>query len=143
MSAFTLTRTREQRYAADTYERVDRYKQGHLANRVAQQQYGGMAHKLPILIRAAGLAQALAFVAARKKAPLDQLLDDLAATVGHADRAALLSASRGQGTPSLAAYMTLTREVLTALLWYKRYAQALLDIKDAGALDASGEGVGT
>lgn len=86
-------------------------------------QYGGMAHRLPILIRTAGLAQALAFAKSRKKTGIDRLLDDIATTVGENDLAA-----KARNEQDLMQYMLLTRRTLAALVWYKRFAISVLNI---------------
>lgn len=116
-------RTRDQRLAASAFKRVSA-RQGPDASK-----YGTMALKLPALVRSAGLAQALAFADAKGH---DALLDDLAATVltdlpGSASRATrhdLLGRSRDAPLPE---YIRLTRDVLGALQWYKRFAQSVLD----------------
>ena len=135
---FTLTQTRDQQYAASIYRQVTAFQANH--NEAEQRRYGSLAHKLPILIRTAGLAQALAFVDARDNAASKQILDDLGKVVGAGGRAGLLAASRGSADQPLVEYMALTRETLTALLWYKRYAQSLLKVKDQHAADEAAEG---
>lgn len=131
--------TRDQQYAAKIYEQMGKVTKEY------HQVYGGMAQKLPILIRTAGLAQALAFVASRaesdKKANTRQqalacLLNDLAAVVGSTNQATLLDASRGGNQlTDLGAYMDLTNRVLAALLWYKRFAESEWNITLAAAQD--------
>ncbi len=115
--------TREQKYAQDVYNRVCAIINDERMNR---KKYGGMAHKLPILIRTAGLAQALTFVEARgdKSGSQCQLLRDLGATVGHGDKLAADARSAELGE-----YMRLTQQVLDALLWYKRFAQSVLNVE--------------
>ncbi len=113
--------TRDQKYAVDVYERVSKVKKAEEADR---NRYGAMAHQLPILIRSAGLAQALAFLDSRDNQAHKQLLTDLAATVGQPGR--LLKSAREAG---IGEYMYLTRQVMAALLWYKRFAQSVLDVK--------------
>ena len=71
--------TRDQKYAVDIYKRVSEVKKFEEADR---NRYGAMAHQLPILIRTAGLAQALAFLDSRDTKGHKQLLTDLAATIG-------------------------------------------------------------
>lgn len=115
--------TREQKYAVQIYEQVSHYKQEHDAQQV--KDYGSMAHQLPVLVRSAGLVQALTFVEARGKPGHKQLLDHLAVTVGQPMGSALAEAARGA---DLAAYMRLTQQVLTALIWYKRFAQSVLEV---------------
>jgi CRISPR-associated protein Cmr5 len=106
--------TRNQRYAGQIYDQVESVPA------TQREKYEGIAHKLPVLIRTAGLAQALAFVAASKEAAHQLLLNHLSKVVGAETSATLLERSR---TDELAKYMRLTQEVLTALLWYKRFAQ--------------------
>jgi CRISPR-associated protein Cmr5 len=118
--------TRDQRFAASAYEMV---KSVPKEQRV---KYGSMAHKLPVLIRTAGLAQALAFVEARGQEPHKLLLDHLAATMGQGKGADLSERSRKAYLPE---YMRLTHEAIAALLWYKRFVQSVLDV---GADDEGG-----
>jgi CRISPR-associated protein Cmr5 len=118
--------TRDQQYAQDVYDRVMAIKEANFAK-----IYGSMAHKLPILIHVSGLAQALAFVQARGsgKGP-EQLLEDLSQTVLREPVEELLKRSRGNAqTSDLHEYMRLTEQTLAALLWYKRYAQSILDVE--------------
>ncbi len=114
--------TREQRFAAEVYglvaARNGKYDQ------INKNKYGSMAHKLPVLIRSAGLAQALAFVATRSDAQRD-ILPDLAAALRFPNEKELLEASRNA---DLAGYMLLTEEALAALLWFKRYAESVLGV---------------
>ena len=62
--------TRSQKYAARIFKQVEELQKHHDAG--DQKQYGSMAHKLPVLIRTAGLSQALGFVAARGNANGDE-----------------------------------------------------------------------
>ena len=106
--------TRNQRYAEQIYNQVQSVSATQRAG------YEGMAHKLPVLIRTAGLAQAFAFVCARGETEHRLLLDHLAQVVGAGNGLNLLAHSR---TDELTTYIRLTQEVLAALLWYKRFAQ--------------------
>lgn len=111
-----------------------------------RKRYGAMAQQLPILVRTAGLCQALEFVATRKKDYDNLLLDHLAAAVYpppapsdsnrvlRGDREALLRNSR---TADLQKYMWLTREVLAGLTWYKRFAQSVLGVESTDEGDHS------
>jgi CRISPR-associated protein Cmr5 len=117
--------TRDQKYAATVYAQVQEIA-GMPQDK--QKKYGSMAHKLPVLIRTAGLAQALAFVEARGDQEMQKglLLEHLALAIGKENRAELLEGTR---TTELAMYMRLTQAVLAALLWYKRFAQSVLDVQ--------------
>jgi CRISPR-associated protein Cmr5 len=114
--------TRDQKYAVDVFGRVSK---AHEKGKEFYDNYGAMADKLPVLIRTAGLAQALAFVEARGKEPHHRLLSDLAETVGKKDILILLSEAR---SAHLSDYIHLTQQVMDALLWYKRFAQSVLDV---------------
>lgn len=111
--------TREQQYAARIFEQVKGLPEGDW------KKYGTMAHKLPVLVRTAGLVQALSFVEARGHDAQKQLLAHLAETVGENDKATLLASAR---TNDLNDYMRLTQKVMAALLWYKRFAQSVLGV---------------
>ncbi|NTW00339.1 MAG: type III-B CRISPR module-associated protein Cmr5 [Oscillochloris sp.] len=120
--------TREQKYAQDVYTRVCAIKKAQDAgdSKIDPKKYGGMAHKLPILIRTAGLAQALTFVEARgdKSGSQRQLLCDLGGTIGYNGNLAAQARAAELGE-----YMRLTQQVLDALLWYKRFAQSVLEVE--------------
>ena len=126
--------TREQDYAAKVYEQITNEFATKPPN--AAKKYGSMAHKLPVLIRAAGLAQALQFVDSRGSEDQKLLLQHLALTLGFLDgdgnvekaTTKLLDSSR---TSQLGPYMLLTQKSLAALQWYKRFAQSVLKV-DAG-----------
>ena len=131
--------TREQAYAAKIYAQV--------ISEIApmapakQKKYGSMAHKLPVLIRVAGLAQALQFVESRGSNEHRRLLKHLALTLDYTDdggdnaptaEAKMLAESRTLG---IAAYMHLTQRALTALQWYKRFAQSVLKVEAGDQAD--------
>ncbi len=118
--------TREQQYAVDVFARVEAFGKLHPKGSTACDKYGAMAHKLPVLVRTAGLAQALAFVDARGDESHKQLLADLAGTVGYADAHTFVAQSRTLAFPQ---YMRLGQKVMAALLWYKRFAQSVLKVE--------------
>jgi CRISPR-associated protein Cmr5 len=113
--------TREQRRAQDAYQRVKARR-----GRPNPKKYGAMAHRLPALIRSAGLALALEFVESRGEDAHRDLLDDLSGTLGFAERQDLLAASRNSPLPE---YARLTRGVLAACTWYRRFAESVLGVK--------------
>lgn len=113
--------TRSQKYAARIFRQIEALQSEHSAG--DQKQYGSMAHKLPVLIRTAGLSQALGFVTARGNPMHLRLVKDLAATLGRPN----LSRDSRMAT-MLQEYMRMTQEALDALLWYKRFAQSVLKV---------------
>lgn len=118
--------TREQRQADGVFKLVNTVKTQ--KDSAYARSYGSMAHKLPVLIRSAGLAQALAFVAARpdSQQPQKDLLGDLALVLMYPDAQSLCVSSRQL---PLGSYMRLTQEALAALLWFKRFAQSVLGVE--------------
>lgn len=131
----TDRRTLEQRYAANVHDKVRLYAAKYPKDSDERNTYGGMAHKLPVLIRTAGLMQALHFASTRKKEdkpnPVGDLVRDLAAVLDtNAD--ALLARTREASVPE---YMHLTRQVLAVLVWFKRFAQSILDVDGSEQTD--------
>ena len=116
--------TRDQRYAVAVYEQVTKIKRKY-AEGEQYKKYGAISHKLPILIHTAGLIQALAFVESRGQDIQKLLLADLNATLGLNDSPTLLERVR---SAELGEYMRLTQQIMAALLWYKRFAQSVLDV---------------
>lgn len=123
--------TRKQEYASSAFEQVSALKKTSETQKdpeAYRKSYGSMAHKLPVLIRTAGLAQALEFVQSRGKDEHKKLLGHLEQTVlpNRASGETLLDRSR---KAHLGEYMRLSRNCLSALLWYKRFAESVLGVK--------------
>lgn len=112
--------TRDQRYAGDALGRIELVK-GSAGLKGAE--YKSMAQELPVLVRGAGLVQALTFVQSRSSEAQKQLLEDVAGTLGFENGKALVEKSR---TAPLPDYIRLTEQVIDALQWYKRLAQVVL-----------------
>ncbi|XXY45287.1 type III-B CRISPR module-associated protein Cmr5 [Sorangium sp. So ce269] len=96
-----------------------------------RKKYGGMVHRLPALVRSAGLSQALHFVSSRKAGEQKLVLDHLAHQLRHIDASIeggkeLLDAVRRAKLPR---YLALTRETLACVDWYRRLVQGELGIE--------------
>jgi len=118
--------TLEQKRAALAFEHVQELKSQEKKER---DRYGSMAHKLPVLIRTAGLCQTVHFVKSRNKPTLNKLLDHLALQLGRTDssiKAGESLCSTVRNAP-LTTYLWLTREALASAAWYARLAQSELD----------------
>ena len=105
-------------------------------------QYKARADQFPVLVMQAGLAQALGFLRA-KAGDADggdnayrRYLNDLAVVVGASDGEALQQQAIAAPLP---AYRQLTRQVLDAAGWLKRFGQAYL----GASADAAGNGAPT
>ena len=127
--------TRSQRHAESALARItavvawsDEQKDAKDASKL-RKEYKARADGFPVLVMQAGLAQAVGFMRAKSadKPAYGRYLDDLAAVIGGlADGAALHHrAIHGQ----LPAYRQLTREVLAAAGWLKRFGQVYLSDK--------------
>lgn len=117
--------TRSQRYATDVLTYVQSiYSKTNKGDKL-RNEYGSMAHKLPVLIRTAGLSQALSFVAARGQTGAKELLEDLSKVLKEENGEALQTKVHAATLPT---YMRLTQDALYALLWFKRFAQSVLEV---------------
>ncbi|ABX03223.1 type III-B CRISPR module-associated protein Cmr5 [Herpetosiphon sp.] len=126
--------TLEQRYATKVYAKANAYSG---ESKDIRTRYGNLAFTLPIMIRSAGLVQALHFASTRKKAEQKQFLEDLADVLGYQNTQELLDQSR---TAQITEYMRLTRQTLAVLVWFKRFAQSILDLEASEATESdSGE----
>ena len=63
---------------------------------------------------------------------LTQFLNDLAKTIGQQNGEQLLMTVQ---KAALGEYIYLTQCILDALLWYKRFAQSLLDVDPTDSMD--------
>ena len=118
-----VLRTREQRMAEIACRCVE--------NRIGMDagDYLSFANSFPSLVHSCGLVQAVAFADAKGK---KNLIDDISRVLEKPlDELTVQARSK-----PLAAYMLLSREVLAAAGWVKRYAQALL--KEEGRAENNG-----
>ncbi|MFN8525421.1 MAG: type III-B CRISPR module-associated protein Cmr5 [Chloroflexota bacterium] len=91
--------------------------------------YGRQCHALPILVRTNGLCQTLAFLESKAKTGngQDLLLTHIAGVVG-SPRSTLLDTIRDATT---ADYQRLTRTILEASVYYKRFAVSVLNVDNS------------
>ena len=115
--------TRDQKYATIVFKQV-KDEVAEKGGSVFQPLMVRWRSDYRVLIRSAGLAQAVAFVQARHKpeTPQRKLLDHLSIAVNTEDLA-----HESRITTQLSEYMRLTHEVMAALVWYKRFAQSVLE----------------
>jgi CRISPR-associated protein Cmr5 len=121
--------TRQQRLMSQAIAHVRSLRE---QRREVQTAYGGVCHKLPVLIRAAGLCQTLAYVEAKaaggdlRAQGYRYVRDHVAAVLGVADPARLLDAVRGA---NLNEYMRQTGAVIQAWTYYQRFATSILEVE--------------
>jgi CRISPR-associated protein Cmr5 len=113
--------TLEQKRAAMAYDHIKP-----ITEEKDRKLYGGMAQKLPALIRSSGLCQALHFVKSRGKEPLKLLLEHLGKQLERVDSKIkdMESLCERARTADLAEYVWLTRETLASVSWYGRLARS-------------------
>ena len=99
--------------------------------------YGGLCHSFPILVRTCGLCQALAF--SKDKATVSEggskprhqahqlLLDHVAQVLGSPGQDVLALIAK----ESAADYMLHTRRLLSAWIYFKRFAVSILKVENA------------
>jgi CRISPR-associated protein Cmr5 len=117
--------TLQQEYAQKVYGRVESFGQRYAKDTPERKQYGALAHKFPVLVRQAGLIQALAFVHTRGKDAHKALLGDLAQVVSNQPAEEFVRQCR---EADLTTYMWLTGQTLSVLEWFKRFAQSVLEV---------------
>ncbi|MEJ5297975.1 MAG: type III-B CRISPR module-associated protein Cmr5 [Armatimonadota bacterium] len=102
--------------------------------------YGGLYHKLPVLIRTCGLCQALAFVNSKTQADDDRgsahqaVMSDVTqvltrycgVTLQQGDKGGILSAVRRLNSRQ---YALATRILLQSLVFHKRFAESILGVE--------------
>jgi|SRR5579862_6960134 len=120
----TSRRTREQVRAACAHELISQIKVGPEA---AAKTFGRQCLRLPALIHQCGLCQTLAFLAK----DFGHVVDGLAQVISAAESKKLTGAdfAKHAREASMLEYQWLTREALKSSQWLKRYAEAILKVK--------------
>jgi CRISPR-associated protein Cmr5 len=119
--------TRQQTWAKEAYARVAAH-----VGKTDVREYRTLCMKMPVLIMQSGLVQALAFM--RSRGDLGKTFSgDLASVYGitGADPGKGLMET-AQGADELTLYLALTRDIIDASTWLRRFAQS--------ELPAGGEG---
>ncbi len=130
----------EQEFASKIYDQVSAYKEEKEDEKIYK-RYGSMAYTLPILVRTAGLTQALAFVESKSKKdsahPYTYLLNHLAEVVIKEKNGEEFA--KQSRNANLQEYMYLTRRTMWALKWYKRFAESVLGVTSTTEMQEGGE----
>ncbi len=124
--------TLDQHRAALAFKHVDAFRNKEKPHR---KKYATMVHKLPALVTAAGLCQALHFIQSRGNDDQKKLLEHLAEQLRRVDPAirdadSLLDRVRNA---ELSSYLRLTHEATLCASWYRRMVQGVLKIDAAAA----------
>lgn len=87
------------------------------------QAYGSLCHRFPAMVLLNGLRLAAAFYQAQTKGAHTQYIRDLGIAIGIQDWDKLPENSME--------YRNATRSALRAAVWFKRYAEAILKVRNA------------
>lgn len=118
-----MPETRQQKRAQVAIEKVK------VQERKDTGDYSQIAKKFPALVQTCGLAQALAFVAAKEGQTGSDYIHDLSAVMNQQNVQDLPALSR---EASMVDYQHLTREAIASATWLKRYSEALLRDETGG-----------
>ncbi len=140
--------TLEQERAALAFGHIQQVDTAHDPGTPERSQYGTLAGKLPALIQAAGLCQAIHFVRSRRKKEANRpdmallLLGHLAQQLHRVvpsitDGNALCREVR---EAPMASYLWLSREAVACATWYARLAKSELGVE---LTDEAADGAGT
>ncbi len=137
--------TREQQRASMAFQDVSKINK---ESKEEQKRYATVVYQLIILVRTAGLLQALEFLASitnkSKKAAAEKLMNQLAEQL---QRVHLLDKELKKvqkdkkhiklrdiiRNANLYEYMLVTRELMATMVWYRRFVQSILKISPADA----------
>lgn len=112
----TAVRTRGQKMAQTAYARI--------SQRDRQKDFASFARGFPSLIHACGLAQAVAFARAKKHTGYLEDLAEVLKAVGYPEGMSVLSLEKAIHEGAVSTYVRLSRAVLQAAGWLKRYVEA-------------------
>lgn len=111
--------TRSQEYAQRAFACIQ--ERAKVLEGDKKKKFASFTKRFPTLIHTCGLCQALAFAQAKE---YDDYLRDIASVLNRESVGELLQMVPGVPVPE---YMSLTREMINAASWLKRYAEALMD----------------
>jgi CRISPR-associated protein Cmr5 len=94
--------------------------------------YGSLCHQFPLMVLRSGLSHAVAFVWVKSKGkddtPYWQFLKHLSALTGE-EKETPANFQQRINSAELMEYQRLTRTILAASIWYKRFAESILGVK--------------
>jgi CRISPR-associated protein Cmr5 len=99
--------------------------------------YGSLCHSFPVMVRTAGLCQAVAFSQAKAQADDERIKNAHSLLLHHVEKVvAQIEPSLGEGklleairNASATQYMLYTRRILSAWIYFKRFAESILKVK--------------
>lgn len=127
-------RTRSQHYSEQVFTQIDAVeKTNALSDDKKKKQYGSLCHNFPIMMLQNGLSQAVAFLwikaADDENSPQGLFLKHLSAITSGSEGESPANFQQRINKAPLAQYQQLTRQILAASIWYKRFAESILGVK--------------
>lgn len=121
-------KTRAQEYSQHAYQQISAL---HFDNDKQKKLYGSICHQFPVMVLRSGLAQSVAFLwvrAANGKPAYEKFIQHLSAITGLEGETQDDFQQRIQQM-NLDEYRRTTRTILNACVWYKRFAESLLNVR--------------
>lgn len=129
-------RTRSQQYSEAVFKQIERVDTGNFLDPDKKKQYGSLCHNFPIMVLQNGLSQAVAFLWVKansakepEKSPYSLFLQHLSAITSGQEGESPANFQQRINQAPLVKYQQLTRQILSASIWYKRFAESILDVK--------------
>lgn len=102
----------------------------------ARKIYGGLCHKFPVLVRTCGLCQAVAFIESKRKdgergIAHQKLTEHVSSVLSANDFTVNADPSESIACLSVRDYTRATRILLSAWIYYKRFAESILGVEAA------------
>jgi CRISPR-associated protein Cmr5 len=126
--------TRDQQYAEAVWKRIEQYQ----PEQIEAKKYGSVAHKIPVLIRSAGLLQTLAYCTSKfieTTDPRRSMTNHFAEIILNDAAATAQDLMNYVKTLDILEYMQYTRKALAVSSWFKRFAESHLKVKATDATD--------
>lgn len=126
-------RTRSQQYSEQVFTQINAVeKTNALSDDKKKKQYGSLCHNFPIMVLQNGLSQAVTFLwvkADGENSPQGLFLKHLSAITSGSEGESPEDFQQRINKAPLAQYQQLTRQILAASIWYKRFAESMLGVK--------------
>lgn len=125
-------KTRAQTDSQQAYDNIEGISQPPNTAGIDSKAYGSLCHHFPMLVLRSGLCQAVAFYGVKAHGQTNPhayraFLQHIASACGHGDQdyTAFQKAILAMELPE---YQRVTRRILAAAIWYKRFAVRVLDV---------------
>lgn len=127
-------KTRAQEYSQRVYQHISALD---FTDKKQEKLYGSICHQFPIMVLRSGLAQSVAFLwvkAESGKPAYEKFMQHLSAITGFEGESRLMFQQRINNM-DLNEYRRTTRTILNACVWYKRFAESLLNVQAGEGAD--------